>query len=244
MHEAEGQLRGATAREEAAVRALAALETTDTELGQELATSDRAVTDARETAHQRELDLERRQQRIDFDRRRMTDLERAVIQGGDALAALEARREPAHAELDTQRTALTTCRRERDAAEGRLDTARGAYAEAQRVIEGREGDVEAARSEVFAAINAATALQNVVDNASAGATRVAAALSEAGVGARRRPHRSRPVGGGAGPRRTRRTGCPDRARSAPGATSGAGGRAGGGAADGGDTDPRRARAGA
>ena len=42
-----------------------------------------------------------------------------------------------------------------------------AYAELQRNIEGLEGDVEAARSEVFAAVNAATALRHAMEHASA-----------------------------------------------------------------------------
>ena len=52
------------------------------------------------------------------------------------------------------------------------------YAELQRNIKGLEADVEAARSEVFAAVNAATALRHATDHAAAARTRIAEQLSK------------------------------------------------------------------
>src|SRR5439155_6742804 len=52
---------------------------------------------------------------------------------------------------------------------------------AHREIEGLEADVEAARSEVFSAINAATALRHALEHAAAARDRVAATLSKLDV---------------------------------------------------------------
>ena len=51
-----------------------------------------------------------------------------------------------------------------------------AYAAQQRTIEGLEGDVEAARSEVFAAVNAATALRHAMEHASGARARISEQL--------------------------------------------------------------------
>ncbi len=175
---AERRLSDATARERAEAASLASLENTLERLRLELAEADQATTTVRDSAHQQELDLERRQQQIDFDRRRASELETALVEGAEALEALEARSHPVSAELRRQREAHVQCEHERDAAADQLRDAERAFTEAQRAIEGREGDVEAARSEVFAVINAATALQNVADNASAAAARVSGSLSK------------------------------------------------------------------
>ena len=52
-----------------------------------------------------------------------------------------------------------------------------AYGELQRNIEGQEADVEAARSEVFAAVNAATALRHALEHATSARTRIAEQLA-------------------------------------------------------------------
>ena len=54
----------------------------------------------------------------------------------------------------------------------------GAYDAAHREIEGFEADVEAARSEVFSAINSATALRHSLEHAAAARDRVAETLSK------------------------------------------------------------------
>ncbi len=157
----------ATTGERGADAALAGLESSRERLRLELAETDQAATAIRETAHRRELDIERRQQQIDFDKRRAAELATALEEGGAALASLTARRAPVGAELAAQRKAHDRCVVDRDATLQRLRDAERATAEGQQAIERREGDVEAARSEMFAAVNAAAALQNVIDNAAA-----------------------------------------------------------------------------
>ena len=159
--------------ERSAGAGLAALENAREGLRLELAETDRAAAAVREDAHRRELEIERRQQQIDFGKRRAAELAAALEEGSATLAALEARRGPLAERLADQRAAHGRCVVERDTALERLREAEAALAEGQQAIEGREGDVEAARSEMFAAVNAAAALQNVIDNAAAAQRRIA-----------------------------------------------------------------------
>ncbi len=146
---------------------LAGLESGRERLRLELVETDQAATTIREQAHRRELEIERRQQQIDFGKRRARELATALEEGAATLASLEARRAPVGDDLAAQREAHDRCVADRDATLERLREAERALAEGQQAIEGREGDVEAARSEMFAAVNAAAALQNVIDNAAA-----------------------------------------------------------------------------
>jgi len=144
---------------------LAGLEGEMERLRIELTETERKATVTRETAHQQELALERRQQRIDFDKQQVTTLAEVFATGEKELRGLKQRSGPIQEELAAQQQTRTSHDAERKSVHGELETEERAFAAAQRSIEGLEGDVEAARSEVFAAINAATALQNVVDNA-------------------------------------------------------------------------------
>ena len=164
--------------ERGAAAALAALENGRERLRLELAETDGAATALRETAHAREIEVERHQQRIEFGKRRAAELAKAVEQGAATLGSLEARCGPLGEELEAQRTAHGRCVVDRDTTLERLQDAERALSEGQRAIEGREGDVEAARSEMFAAVNAATALQNVIDNAASVHRRIAESLSK------------------------------------------------------------------
>ena len=70
---------------------------------------------------------------------------------------------------------------ERDRAAAALPSESEAYEAAHREIEGLEADVEAARSEVFSAINSATALRHALEHAAAARDRVAETLSKLDV---------------------------------------------------------------
>ena len=166
-------LDAAAAGERSAAAALAGLESARERLRLELVEADRAATAIRENAHRRELEIERHHQQIDFGKRRARELATGLEEGGATLAALEARRVPVGDRLADQREAHDRCVVDRDAALERLREAETALAEGQQAIEGREGDVEAARSEMFAAVNAAAALQNVIDSATASQGRIA-----------------------------------------------------------------------
>ena len=172
------RLEEAATAEQGAAAGLAGLESGRERLRLELVETDQAATTARENAHRHELDMERRQQQIDFGKRRAGELATALEEGKATLAALEARRAPVGDELAAQREAHERCVVDRDDTLERLREAESALAEGQQAIEGREGDVEAARSEMFAAVNAATALQNVIDNAAAAHKRIAESVAK------------------------------------------------------------------
>ena len=109
METASRRLDEATAAERGAAAALAELETSRERLRIELAEKDQATTGIRETAHRRELDIERRQQQIDFDKRRAAELAATLEGGGATLASLAGRRAPVADELAAQREAHGCC---------------------------------------------------------------------------------------------------------------------------------------
>jgi len=166
IEDATGRLTDAQQREQGAAAQLAALEATHEQLQIELAEADRGATVARDAAHAHELEMGRRQQQVEFDKSQVSSLSAAVIAGEAERKRLEERVAPLKAELDEQRAAAEQCQSVRSTAATHLRQAEASHAEAQRAIEGLEGDVEASRSEVFAAVNAATALRHVVENAS------------------------------------------------------------------------------
>ena len=88
------------------------------------------------------------------------------------MRALEARREPARLELEARRDAVARAANDRQRAADTLRGEEAAYEDLRRNIEGLEADVEAARSEVFAAVNAATALRHAMEHAAASRTRM------------------------------------------------------------------------
>ena len=175
---ADERLKKAKVQETTQASSVAELEVVQERLRVELTEADRMATVARDKAHQQEMGLERKQQQIDFDQQRATDLEVSLTGGSDTIKVLEERSSPVQKELLDQQAAHEACRQERDTAAEMMRDAERSFAQAQLAIEGREGDVEAARNELFASANAATALQNVVDNAFAGKTRVSEALSK------------------------------------------------------------------
>ena len=176
--EAERRLAEAAAHVQGAAAALSGLEAARERLRLELAEAERKAGAVRDTAHQRELAIDRCRHRIEYDGQRAAFLEKELADGGAALDALEQRRGPTELELATQSESHRHCVGERAAAAARLRDVERELARAQRSIEARESDVEAARSEMFAASNAATALQNVVDNVIAAQGRVADALAK------------------------------------------------------------------
>src|SRR5213082_2346753 len=78
----------------------------------------------------------------------------------------------------SRREAAAEADKERDRAAAALASESEAYETAHRDIEGLEGDVEAARSEVFSAINSATALRHSLEHAASARERVAEVLSK------------------------------------------------------------------
>jgi chromosome segregation protein len=176
-----GRLADARAREAAAAGHLAEVETTLERLRLELAEADSRTTAAREAAHARELSIGRLQQQVVFDKQQVETLGVAATALESEIDALQARREPARVELGERRGAADRAVGERDHAAEVLAQEEDAHARANRTIEGLESDVEAARSEVYAAVNAATALRHALEHAAAARARIGEQLAKLDV---------------------------------------------------------------
>jgi chromosome segregation protein len=156
----------------------------DTDLGRlriELVEAESRATTAREAAHARELSINRQQQQIQFDREQVEALGGRIAILTAESAAIDSRREPARLMLESRRTAAADAQIERDRAAATLAAESEAHEAAHREIEGLEADVEAARSEVFSAINSATALRHALEHAAAARERVAETLTKLDV---------------------------------------------------------------
>ena len=178
---ARGRLADARARETAAAAHLAEVESTLERLRLELTEADARTTAAREAAHARELSIGRLQQQVTFDRQQVESLGASATALDAEIASLEGRREPARIELARRKEAAERALAERADAAAALAQEEEAYAIANRTIEGLEADVEAARSEVYAAVNAATALRHALEHAAGSRVRIGEQLAKLDV---------------------------------------------------------------
>jgi len=178
---ARAKLAEARERESAASARVAEVEADLGRLRIELVEGESHATATREAAHARELAINRQQQQIAFDKDQIQSLDARAASVGAELEALEARREPARQSLEQRRGGASDANDERDRAAAALAEAAEAYEAAHRDIEGLEADVEAARSEVFSAINSATALRHALEHAAAARDKVAETLSKLDV---------------------------------------------------------------
>ena len=172
------RLTEAREREAAAAGRLAEVETSLERLRLELTEADTRTTAAREAAHARELSIGRLQQQATFDKQQVEALAAAALVMDAEVQTLEARREPARAELTHRREAAHRAVEERDHASHVLAQEEAAHARAIHTIEALESDVEAARSEVYAAVNAATALRHAMEHAAAARSRIGEQLAK------------------------------------------------------------------
>jgi len=172
------RLAAARTREQTAASKLARIESDRERCQIELAEAESGATGARNTAHAGELAVERRQQQVTFDTTQIETLGVTLAEMDRELGALRDKRDPARRELDAHVADAERCGAERDKLGAGLQTKEQTLAQAQQTLDGLEGDVEAARSEVFAAINAATALRHAVEHATAGQTRLGETLAK------------------------------------------------------------------
>jgi chromosome segregation protein len=173
-----GRLAAAREREAAAVAHLSEHEASLGRVRIELVEAESRATSAREDAHARELAINRQQQQLAFEREQIDALAARTVSVTDEAVMLAARREPAAQLLAARRLAAGDAVSERELAAMRLATEAEAYEYAHREIEGFEADVEAARSDVYSAINSATALRHMLEHASSARDRVLETLSK------------------------------------------------------------------
>ena len=178
IESARARLADAREREAAAAARVSEIETDFGRSRIEHAEAESRATSARELAHAAELDINRLQQQIVFDGGQADTLNARARAVEQEIEVLHARREPARLELEERRTASAAAVDERDRAAAALAAESEAYEIGHRDIEGLEADVEAARSEVFSAINSATALRHSLDSAASQRDRVLETLSK------------------------------------------------------------------
>jgi len=176
-----GRLADARTEEAIIAARVADVESDLSRLRIELVEAESAATSSRESAHACELSINRRQQQVAFDREQVDGLAVRTTAIAGELDAVDARRGPARAALAARRQAAADADIERQQAAATLSAESDAYASAHREIEGLEADVEAARSEVFSAINSATALRHAIEHAATARDRVAETLSKLDV---------------------------------------------------------------
>jgi chromosome segregation protein len=181
IESARARLLEARDRESAAAARVSHVEADLGRVRIELAEAESIATRTREDAHALELGINREQQQIAFDREQLQAFDGRTASIEAERLALEARREPAQAALAARREAAADANAERDRAAATLASESLAYESAHRGIEGLEADVEAARSEVFSAINSATALRHALEHAAAARERVAETLAKLDV---------------------------------------------------------------
>ena len=178
---ARTRLAEARERETAAAAKLAEVEADLSRLRIEQAEADARASAVRNDAHARELDINRRQQQLQFNKHQAETLAGRATEIEQEIRDLEGRREPARLAIAARRDATMEAERARDEAAAVLADASEAHARAQLQIEGLESDVDAARGAVFSIMNSATALRHAMEHASQQKDRVGETLGKLDV---------------------------------------------------------------
>jgi chromosome segregation protein len=168
-------------REAAAGARLAEVETELGRLRLAQAEADNRASAIREDAHTRELDINRRQQQLEFNRHQAETLAVRATEIEAEIGDLEARREPARVAMESRREAQAEAERARDEAAAVMTTANAAYSEAQQRIDGFDAHVETARQSVYMSLNSVTAVRHVLEHTAAQHERVGEMLAKLDV---------------------------------------------------------------
>jgi chromosome segregation protein len=168
-------------REAAAAARLAEVETELGHLRLSQTEADNRASAIREDAHTRELDINRRQQQLEFNRHQVDTLAVRGTEIEGEIRDLDARREPARMAMELRRAAQIEAERSRDDAAGVMASANAAYADAQQQIEGLDAHVETARQSVYMSLNSVMAVRHVLEHTSAQHERVGETLAKLDV---------------------------------------------------------------
>jgi chromosome segregation protein len=168
-------------REAAAAARLAEVEIELGRLRIEQAEADNRASAIREDAHVRELDINRRQQQLEFNRHQTESLAARSTEIEAEIGELEARREPARVAMESRRAAQSDAERARDEAAGVMTTANAAHMAAQQQIDGIDRDVDSARQNVFMSLNAVMAVRHVLEHTASQHERVGETLGKLDV---------------------------------------------------------------
>jgi chromosome segregation protein len=168
-------------REAAAAARLAEVETELGRLRLSQTEADNSASAIREDAHARELDINRRQQQLEFNRHQADTLDVRGTEIEAEIRDLEARREPARIAMESRRSAQTDAERSRDEAADVMASANAAYAAAQQQIEGLDAHVEGARQGVYMSANSVMAVRHALEHTASQHERVGEALAKLDV---------------------------------------------------------------
>ncbi len=169
---ADARLEEARVRETAAAAHVAELETALETLRIQLTEAERAATDTREQAHQRELGIGRYQQQITFDRQQIGELGQRLEQLGLEASDLDARLAPAREAIAMQRESIARATATLTEAQGRVAACEEEYQRALTSVQGVEHDADQTRAAVMASATTLSALRQARDNAAAARDRV------------------------------------------------------------------------
>ena len=172
------RLASAHERETSASAAVAEAESNFSRVRISLVEAEAKATGAREGVHACELDINLRQQQIEFNREQIASLAARAEEVRRELSALETRREPGRVLLTERQEAAAQAQRDQQQASAELERIESEYGGENRRIEGLEADVEAARSEVFSALNVATTLRHAIQHAEEASQRVSEELAK------------------------------------------------------------------
>lgn len=126
----------------------------------------------RESAHARELDIDRRQAQIAFGEQQLVELGARSGEIAEELAGIEAKREPAQQALNERRESARRAAEEREEAASVLSAENAAYEGAYGSLQALEIEVDQRRQDVYLAMTAISSLQHAIENASAARARV------------------------------------------------------------------------
>ncbi|MPZ18366.1 MAG: chromosome segregation protein SMC [Luteitalea sp.] len=174
---AHQRLAEARERETGAAARVAQLEAELERLRLDLTQADEHASHARTRAHQQEIENERRQQQLEFDRQQVDSLQTLGTTLRAELATLDARREPARQEIETRRSAGSEADGERDRAAERLAVADAEVAVARQEIDNSESVVEQARHDVYAGLHSMNALRHAIEHAATQQERISGELA-------------------------------------------------------------------
>jgi chromosome segregation protein len=180
----EGSLAKLGVSREREAAAAARVGEVETELGRlrlSQAEADHRAAAIREGAHARELDINRRQQQIEFNRHQAETLSVRGTEIDAEILDLEARRAPAQVAMEQRRGAQADAERSRDEAADVMTTANAAYAAAQQQIERLDANLEAARQSVYMSLNSVMAVRHVLEHTAAQHERVGETLGKLDV---------------------------------------------------------------
>ena len=172
IESARAKLDERKADEAAAAAKLAACEDELARIRLELVQAESQANALRETAHARELEIDRRQNHVSFSEQQLANLETRSDEIAEELHAIEARHEPARQALAERREASVRAAEEREAAAAILADANQAFVSANLGLETLEKDVEQRRQELYSTMSSITSLQHGIENAIAARQRV------------------------------------------------------------------------